>query len=552
MRRQLHYHTGESKALSDHSDGHQLRERRRRKAGGLGAIAVLGIIAFALVLSGTVSRAASRETVVPARPEGRFPSAPWPGIYAFLDYRHLDPAEYPLVGGYYIFNWADIEPAQDEYHWDLIDGWLEAEAGLGKPAAIAFTPYNGVCCGGNEVPSWLFELEPESWVFCDEAYDDDWAIPRYWHEGYLAHYNDFLRAAGERYDNDPRLTWVGIGTGMYCETWPAENQGAADYTDCLLDAGLTSDLWVQTVNRITDMHAQAFPNTPLLLQFAPAFKDRSERIRFTDYAAQKGIGLKHNGLQPDSGDAVWDSGEGQYDPMFKWGEQVALGWESYNYLMPGEAGTLWGIYSGLNKHADYMVLAAGGPDDVIMQEARRPILEFANAHLGRTLDDTPSVWVALRETEREGPHLYPQLGNYDFWLYQRDDAPAGRTVPEWNISAHKEGRYTRRSDEATGNPYMVFDVDDGYLHEVGQGETISLTVVYYDEGRDTWELQYDAWGGAYKSGGVIGKGDSGHWLSQNFVLEDALFANRQSGGGDFRLWSRGDGDEYIHFVQVAR
>ncbi|MDH7486925.1 MAG: DNRLRE domain-containing protein, partial [Anaerolineae bacterium] len=517
-------------------------------------IVALLTLASSLILSSSGMKPAAASAIHnpqsaihnPQSATGRLPNAPWPGIYVFFDYYNLDPKSYPIVGGNYVFSWKHLEPAQDEYRWDLIDNWLEAEAALGKPVGLSFSVYNGAA-GGNAVPTWLFNLEPGALVFCDGDYDDDWPIPRYWHPTYFAHYADFVLDAAARYDGDPRIAWIGMGVGMYGETWPAENGGRADYRQCLMDAGLTSDLWVETVNRITDLYTQAFTRTPLFLQFAPAFDKWDERQRFTDYAAARGVGLKHNGLQPDSGAAIRD-GTGQYDPMFKWGDRVPLAWESYDYLIPGEVGTLWGIYNGLNKHPDYMVLAA----DVITDEARWPVLRFANEHLGRTLEDTPSVWVALRETERTGPWDYPQRGNYDFWLYQKDDAPGGRTVPEWNVSSYKEGRYTRRTDEATGNPYMVFDVDDGYLYDVAIGEAVTLTVVYYDQGTDQWELQYDAWADPYRSGGVIGKTGSGRWVQKTFVLNDARLANRQEGGGDFRLWSRNDGDEYIHFVQVSR
>jgi len=284
-----------------------------------------GSFASAIWQSRAAAPVAQAETA--PRPIGRLPSAPWPGIYAFMDYRHLDPATYPIVGGNYIFYWDEIEPLQDEYRWDVIDRWLEGEAALGKPTGVSFSVYNGVCCGGNAVPTWLFELDPETHVVCDEEWDDDWVIPRYWDDTFLAHYADFVLDAAARYNGDPRIAWIGIGVGMYGETWPAENGRAADYRDCLQAAGLTSDRWVETVNRITDIYAHAFTDTPLLLQFAPAFMRHDERTRFTDHAAELGVGLKHNGLVPDSNIAMWN-GKGQYDPMFKWGQQVALAWES--------------------------------------------------------------------------------------------------------------------------------------------------------------------------------------------------------------------------------
>lgn len=48
---------------------------------------------------------------------------------------------------------------------------------------------------------------------------------------------------------------------------------------------------------------------------------------------------------------------GGFDLMKKWGNSIPIGWESYDYLLTGLTGTTWGIYNGLDKHADYMVCA---------------------------------------------------------------------------------------------------------------------------------------------------------------------------------------------------
>ena len=247
----------------------------------------------------------------------------------------------------------------------------------------------------------------------------------------------------------------------------------------------------------------------------------------------------------DPAQSIYQSG--QYDPIIKWGSKVLFGWEgTEGQATDGAPDTMWRIYNGLDKHPDYILL-----DYVqIADPVRWPMLEFANLHAGRTITDTPSVWVALRETEYT---WYPQWGNYSFWLYQNDAVPGGKTVPLWRVGTAPEGRYTRRTDSASGNPSMYFNVDDGYLFDGAY--PVTLTVKYLDQGRDSWELQYDSTSGATKSAGVVQKGNTGTWKTISFTLDDARFANRQPGGGkypgsDFRIWNRDDGDEVIHFAQV--
>ncbi|MGQ9567272.1 MAG: DNRLRE domain-containing protein [Anaerolineae bacterium] len=537
-----------------------MADRTHRRHFWLGSLALVGFAAVLAALLGApmVTQADVAPTPPPADqvvqgPSGGVsalarPFAPFPGIYQFYDSRNVDPRQYPIVGGHTVLDWPFIEPAEGQIVWDRVERWIAAEAALGKPVGIGFSTYNGLCCGGSAVPQWVYDQDPNAKVICN----GNWVVPKYWNETFLTKYANFIRALGQRYDGDPRIAWVEIGAGMYGETIPCENE----LDPCLQAAGLTSDLWVQTVNRITSEFRAAFPNTTLLLQMAPFFLSNHERKAFTDYAASLGVGMKHNGLRPDA-DALecndplstWYRSL-QHDPMIVHGDHVPVAWETYGYMLPGQAGRLWGILNALDKHSDYIVA-----DGYITQEpAGFAYLEFANRYLGRTLQDTPSVWVALRETLPQYT-WYPERGNYSFWLYQVDEVPGGKSVPAWQVSSAPEGAYTRRTDQATGNPYLYFDVDDRYLY--GGQNVVTVTVTYYDAGTDTWELQYDAVGNDYKSAGVVAKTNTGQWLKKVWVLTDAEFANAQAGGGthvgsDFRLFCRNDGDDYFHMVDVAK
>jgi len=303
-----------------------------------------------------------------------------------------------------------------------------------------------------------------------------------------------------------------------------------------------------------------------------------ERRLTTDYAVSRGIGVKHNGLIPDTNAANVNNpfnssyGAGAHDPAIKWWKYAPVAWESYPVYLVGERGTLWGIYNGLNKHPDNLVLER----TIITDPVRAPYLQFAHEYLGKTIDDTPGVWVALREHDPSIDNYvswYPLVGNYDFWLYQNDEVAGGRTVTETNVSTINarnrlglplynanlgnwpQGYMTRRTNESDGNPYMYFNIDDGYLY--GGTNRVIIYVTYFDIGTDSWELQYDATSNVYKSAGVVYKTNSRTWKKQTFTITDALFANRQPGGGrypgsDFRIWSRGDGNEWIHFVEVRK
>ncbi|HSN77294.1 MAG TPA: hypothetical protein VL334_19660, partial [Anaerolineae bacterium] len=220
-------------------------------------------------------------------------------------------------------------------------------------------------------------------------------------------------------------------------------------------------------------------------------------------------------------------------------------WEGTASSYPTTAALLWSLLNGLNKHPAYLLLGRQplATSDPIGQWA----LQLAARYAGVSIDTTPGVWVALRETQSS---WYPQRGNFDFWLRQVDSAPGGRTVPQWNVTSQPWGRFTRRTDAATGNPDVFFAVDDAYLFD-NTAQPVTITVVYLDAGFDTWELQYDALDDNAKSAGVVAKTNSNQWREAVFTLSDARFSNRLN-GYDFRIRSRGDGDEYVSFVEVVK
>jgi|GEM_PF-1675738 len=210
---------------------------------------------------------------------------------------------------------------------------------------------------------------------------------------------------------------------------------------------------------------------------------------------------------------------------------------------------------------------------------------------------------------------YPELGNYTFWLYQDDTIPGGKTVPQTNDKGEdsryakdssgnpfpdaglgncpqqnnafdpnypcystpytdtlpalggfnnssmydphswtgdgKEAWVVRRTDQATGNPKMFFNIDDQYIDGTQQYQ-VRITVDYFDIGHDTWSLKYDGTGGE-ETAGTVTKGDTKGMVEQVFTINDGKFAQGLANHrADFYIDSNSDGDEWIHMVDVAK
>ena len=193
-----------------------------------------------------------------------------------------------------------------------------------------------------------------------------------------------------------------------------------------------------------------------------------------------------------------------------------------------------------------------------------------------------------------------ELGNFEFGLYQDDNIPGGRTMPETNrykdprgnpvvrmganfnpynpeLPDIKEAWYIRRTDEASSNPYMFFNVDDEFLW--GGTAQITITITYLDMYTDTFSLYYQAFDQTEKVAPVtavyevdavyddtptlittiapgttaIPKEGTKKLRRAVFVLNDARLRNDLPvgiGGADFYISSNNDGDEWVHMVEL--
>jgi hypothetical protein len=104
----------------------------------------------------------------------------------------------------------------------------------------------------------------------------------------------------------------------------------------------------------------------------------------------------------------------------------------------------------------------------------------------------------------------------------------------------ESARATTDEAQPTYGRYIYFGIDDsfaydGYYHA-------SLTVQYWDDGTNSFGLQYDSanctsGNPAFQSAGSVTKTNTGAWKTTTFDLPDAHFGNVENGGSDFRLAS---------------
>ncbi|MDP2726855.1 MAG: hypothetical protein Q8P59_04870, partial [Dehalococcoidia bacterium] len=465
-----------------------------------------------------------------------------PGIYLFDDWDNVDPSQHPgIIGGTWGRRWNQVSASPSTLDWSSLESWIAREASLGKRPIIRITPHNGWYNGQNldGTPSWVYaQGVPKVYLSDGSVY------PQYWHATYRARMGEFIAAFGAKYDGDPRVEAVELGIGVYGEALPAWGFFESDW----YAAGLTANIWEAYVKEVTDDYVRAFPRTPLIFmeQFFPQ-GDFWQMARTTDYAAERGVAMGFNGFRAEDGDAWYNyeptSIPGWHHAFKKWvmtGQRLGRLEAHGPYNDPTV--TYWAVLNALDSNATYISLY---PED-ITDSRNAEAFQFADKYAGKTLLDTPSLWVALRD---ETPGLWqPKPDNYGLGLIQYD--PDNTSKGLWNVGG-KEGRFARRTDQASGRNYLSFDVYDGYLYQ-SPGATVDITVTYLDQGYDSWELQYDATGNPDKVAGVVTKSNTGAWKKVTLVLADAYFGNRQAGNTDFRLYSKGDGDDILHMIELTK
>jgi len=512
------------------------------------------------------------------------------------DYVGHDPQTFGTVGSLASFHWKQLENQEGRYTFEVIDRWLNRLAARGLKGAFFVALLDGGCNGDRALPDYIIN-DPQAVIkrnlgyTCPQSGRTWKAIPNYLSPRLQERYRALIYALGARYKNDPRVEYIAIGTGIYGETRAAADPGDLN---ALRQAGLTSARWVEFVNKVTDWYVEAFSDgngrllKPLMQQTGPVTFNAWERREISNYAIGRGVGLSLNLMYPD-GEGVLYINSGAcpmcswYDfPLVYW-RVIPTAWEAYEHQTCTPELVWWGVYNTLNKHPVYLRVVSQLMRTVT--GAPRPELiapfKWAARYLGVTEETTPSAWVALREhrdpfyplrcvgVNNAPPHQNPQWGNYGFFMDQRNDLPGGRTVPETNdpsvqrmgsntrpynpdLPKGKEGWAVRRTDEATGNPYMFFDVSARYLSGVGSA-TIKIT--YWDYGTDTWSLYYRNANGRVVEAQRVRKQNTRQWKTVTITLTNARFDNSLpdgTGGADFFLSSNNDGDEWIHFVEVIR
>lgn len=189
---------------------------------------------------------------------------------------------------YFRLLWSELEPEEGDYRWDMLDSIAQNWIAKGKQVAFRI-----ICCNqtANACPDYVRAAGAKGIWFRYGSHNAGADFPERWEPVYddpvfLAKYEKFLRAFAARYDGDPHVAFVDVGSfGMYGEG----------------HTGDTSKLSRAETDRITrlhlELHRRVLPRTFLVISDDVAGSGGQEpEAPLMMFAREMGVGYRDDSI----------------------------------------------------------------------------------------------------------------------------------------------------------------------------------------------------------------------------------------------------------------
>ncbi len=223
---------------------------------------------------------------------------------------------------YLRMQWEELEPEKGVYNWDRIDNVLKGlDLDKGQSLAIRI-----MCCSSHSsgkycTPQWVFDEGAQGKLYVagdgggpsggerieriDPYYDDP---------VFMEYHSEFIRELGKRYNGNPSLSVVDIGSYGNWGEWHAD---------------FAPPVSNEILKQYVDWYVQAFPDTKMVFM-----TDGTETL---PYALQFGVGLRRDGVGSPKLAQEW-AGSDRYKDAPTMGDAwknapvIFEWWGNYDYL----------------------------------------------------------------------------------------------------------------------------------------------------------------------------------------------------------------------------
>ena len=221
------------------------------------------------------------------------------------------------------FTWKDLEPQQGNYNWSRLERNWGNIASTGKRVGFRITAALPGAAGHIDIPQWLVDMGVTMRAYTidgQQGLAPDWDNP-----DFLQAHHEFILALGNRYDQDPCVAWIDIGSYGFWGEWHVWLNDSLAATQA-------------TKQAILDDYFEAFPTKAKVIAFDDNFA--------TEYVTDRGGGIRNDCLGTEDSNNWYLESLNQIDPTLN--DRV---WKTA--IITGEfCGSDWGAEQGTTVRFD--------------------------------------------------------------------------------------------------------------------------------------------------------------------------------------------------------
>jgi hypothetical protein len=201
----------------------------------------------------------------------------------------LEPSDtvddFPGVSDVYLrLAWSFIEPREGDFQWSIVDTAAQRWISKGKRISLRFSASESGADQPFATPEWVRDAGAKGhFVTPGKGIDPNGKIwePDYDDPVFLEKLDRFLAAAAARYDGDPHVSFIDIGSFGVWGEGHTHSSSKLPYT-------------AATARRHIDLHRKHFKTTPILVN--DDFSNQGRGLEVLVYAAQLGLGLRDDSI----------------------------------------------------------------------------------------------------------------------------------------------------------------------------------------------------------------------------------------------------------------
>lgn len=201
--------------------------------------------------------------------------------------------EFPGVSSVYIrLAWSYVEPEEGKFNWAIVDTPMQKWVSAGKTVAFRFSTSEGRPSEAYATPRWVEKAGAKGYNLTGRRITSDGPVwePDFEDPIYLAKLDDFLAAAAARYDGNPHVAFVDVGSfGVWGEGHTV--------------ASTRLPYSVSTIRKHIDLYKKHFKKTLLVANDDFAIQGRG--LEALGYARDQGLGLRDDSILVQPGDNAY-------------------------------------------------------------------------------------------------------------------------------------------------------------------------------------------------------------------------------------------------------